>query len=356
MRIVVSTGGTGGHIYPMLTVAEELKGMNHAILFSGGLYGPEKELAKKAGFEFFGVNIKGFDRKDLFKSLTALFLLPLAVLKAMKMLNTFRPNAVIGAGGYASAPTAIAAILKKIPLFLIEQNVYPGLVTRKLSLKARKVFTSFEKSAQWLKGANVVISGNPVRKGFSFGDNNRFSKGEKVLIVMGGSQGARSINNAVVEALPLIKDIGCTIYHQTGKLDFESVKSSYEKIFPSAHVQPYFENIAEIMSKGSLALCRAGASTCAELTLSGLPSILVPYPGAGGHQKLNALSLSDEGAAIYLDNAELSGESVSSKIRELITDAKKLELMSANARELAKPFAGETIARGICEALEGTWG
>lgn len=355
MRIVISTGGTGGHINPALALAEELKGLNHTILFMGGLYGPEKSKAEKAGFDFVGLSIRGLDRSSILATAKALFLLPLAVLKAMKVFKTFRPHAVVGVGGYASSPSVIAASLRKIPLFLMEQNVYPGVVTRKFAKKALKVFTSFEGSNKWLKGAETSLAGNPVRKGFAFGRKRDFYTKKKTLLVMGGSQGARSINRSVIAALPILKEIDIEIYHHTGPYDCNEVREAYALHFPGGVVKEFFDDIDSVMGGAHLALCRAGAMTCAELAVVGLPSILVPYPGAGGHQSLNAKEMSENGAAVIIDDGELSAETLVKTIKELLGEPEKLELMSANCREAARPDATERIASEIEQVMEGKW-
>ncbi len=352
MRIVVTAGGTGGHINPALVVAEECRSMQAKVLFVGGLYGPEHKRAADAGFGFVGLNVRGLDRSSLLKSVKSLAIFPAALKKAMKILSVFSPDVVVGAGGYASAPATVAATLKNIPLFLMEQNVYPGMVTRRLARRASRVFTSFEETKRWLPGADISLSGNPVRRGFSYGKTRTFGE-EKSLLVMGGSQGAHSINMAMAEALPMLEKIPLKIFHQAGEREYEVVKAMYSLYKQHAVVEPYFENMHEIMNHADLAVARAGASTCAELNLSGLPAVLVPYPGAGGHQKLNAEALVAQGAAMMVDDAALNGETLAETVEELFTDREKLEMMSANSREMARPDAGRTIAREIIGAVEG---
>jgi UDP-N-acetylglucosamine--N-acetylmuramyl-(pentapeptide) pyrophosphoryl-undecaprenol N-acetylglucosamine transferase len=237
----------------------------------------------------------------------------------------------------------------------MEQNVYPGLVTRRFAGVAQRIFTAFEGSREWLKGAGVSVTGNPVRKGFNAGSDRDFFAEKKVLLVMGGSQGARSINRSVISALPALKKLGIEIYHHTGPHDHEEVKEAYVQHLPGGVVREFFDDIDSVMGKAHLALCRAGASTCAELAVAGLPSILVPYPGAGGHQKHNAKEMSDNGAATTIDDGELSGETLAETVRSLLGDPEKLELMSANCRESARPDATERIASEIEKTMEGKW-
>ena len=352
MRIVVTAGGTGGHINPALVVASELRERKNTLLFIGSLQGPEEQKAHDAGLEFLGLNVKGFDRANSLNRLTAAAQLPWAINNGLKALSVFRPDAVIGFGGYASGPASIAALIKSVPLFLLEQNVYPGLVTRMLRKRARRVYSSFSESGGWLKGADVIYAGNPTRRGFYNPGRTYKDKKSLTLLVMGGSQGARSINRAMIDALLLIRDFDLKVYHQSGLADVEEVKSAYARFMPDAVVAPYFDNMDEVMADADIAIARAGASTCAELALSCLPAILIPYRGAGGHQVLNANVLVDNGAARMIDDAELSGELLAQNLGELIRDKFSLERMSANSREMAKPDASKIIVRDIIKTLE----
>ena len=352
MRIVVTAGGTGGHINPALVVAKELKERKNTMLFIGSLKGMEEQKARDAGLEFLGLKVKGFDRASVLNRLTAAARLPWVVNSALKALSVFRPDAVIGFGGYASGPASIAALINSVPLFLLEQNVYPGLVTRMLRKRARRVYSSFSESQRWLDGADVLYAGNPTRRGFYNPGRTYKDKKTLTLLVMGGSQGARSINHAMIESLLLIRDFDLKVYHQSGVADVEDVKSAYARFMPDAVVAPYFDDMDEIMAAADIAIARAGASTCAELTLSGLPAILIPYPGAGGHQVLNANVLVDNGAAMMIDDSELTGERLAENLGELIRDKSSLERMSANSREMARPDAAKIIVRDIIKTLE----
>lgn len=356
MRMVVAGGGTGGHINPALVMAEEFRKMKHTVLFMGSTHGPERRRALSAGFEFMGIEVKGFNRSNYLKLLKALAILPAALLKARDTFAVFRPDAVLGAGGYASGPPAVAALQSGVPLFLLEQNVYPGLVTRWLAKKARKVYTSFSESERWFKRAELFYAGNPTRAGFARGVRKYDEKSVKTVLVMGGSQGARSINRAMVEALPLLKNARLKIYHQTGAGDIENVRGAYVGLGADATVEPYFEKMDKIMKTADFAVARAGAGTCAELTISGLPSILIPYPLAGGHQKFNADALCDGGAAHLLEDRWLTGKSLAERIRELMDNPETLEKMSANCMEMARPTAATIIAQDMEKTLEARWG
>jgi UDP-N-acetylglucosamine--N-acetylmuramyl-(pentapeptide) pyrophosphoryl-undecaprenol N-acetylglucosamine transferase len=196
-----------------------------------------------------------------------------------------------------------------------------------------------------------VVAGNPTRREFEDARKRNFRAAEKSLLVMGGSQGARSINRAMALALPLLVGLKIKICHQTGQNDFEETKAAYANYFPSAEVAPFFEDMAERMRNAHLAVARAGASTCAELLLSALPSVLVPYPGAGGHQKHNALSLENCGAAEIADDSALSGEFLAEKIKSLLEQAETLERMSLSAARNARPGAARFICRDIMTEL-----
>lgn len=350
--MIVTAGGTGGHIYPALAVADELKRMGNTILFVGGLAGPEQEMARRAGFDFLGIDVRGFDRRNIAKALLALFAFPVALAKAAKAVNVFRPDAVIGAGGYASGPSCLLASMKGVPLFLLEQNVYPGLVTRWLAGKARRVYANFTESARWLRGADVMVAGNPTRQEFTAAAPRNFDVPRKTILVMGGSQGANAVNRAVIAALPRLAKMNVKIYHQTGKQMLAETRAAYLEAMVEAVVEPYFENMADLMRESHLAIVRAGAGTCAELALTALPSILVPYPGAGGHQRLNALAMENIGAAAVVDEINLNGEMLAEMVRDILRDPDKLRKMSANARENAKPDAARVIARDIIKHTE----
>ncbi len=355
MRIVTAAGGTGGHIFPAIALAAELKRMGHTILFMGGLKGNEGENAKNAGFDFIGVDVIGFDRSNVINLVKAFAKLPLAVLKAGSALSTFSPHAVVGAGGYASGPACLSAAMKRIPLFLLEQNVYPGLVTRKLAKKARRVYTSFGESSRWLKGADVLYAGNPARPEFTFTHRRYDPAARRKILIFGGSQGAHSINQAVIDAMPMLAKLGIDFIHQTGERDFMEIKEAYKKQIPGADVRPFFENMADMMKNADFAVCRAGASTCAELSLTGLPALLVPYPGAGGHQMLNAKAMESAGAAEVIKDGELSGGTLFEKIKAIAADVEKLSRMSANAREAAKVDAVKIISTDILKLMEASW-
>ncbi len=356
-KFVVTAGGTGGHIFPALAVAEEMRRLGHTVLFVGSAGGPESARAAAMGFDFFGVDVTGFDRKSALRSARSLFLLPRAVLRARKAVSKFQPDAVIGCGGYASGPSCIAAAVGGIPLFLLEQNVHPGLVTRRLAKRAKKVYASFPGTRDRLGSGNVVVAGNPVRKEFSPPPPRDFKAAGKTLLVIGGSQGARSINRAMTAALPMLSGMSMRIYHQTGPKDVGEVRAAYSGWTPPsgtllAVVEPFFEDMAEKMRGAHLAVGRAGASTCAELLISGLPSILVPFPGAGGHQRHNALALENFGAAAVMDDAGLEGRRLAEKIVDLLRHPDVLRMMSSNAESHARPDA----ARFICADIISTMG
>ncbi|MBI3581734.1 MAG: undecaprenyldiphospho-muramoylpentapeptide beta-N-acetylglucosaminyltransferase [Nitrospinae bacterium] len=354
---MVTAGGTGGHIFPALAVAEEMRRLGHLVLFAGSSGGPESSRAAAMGFDFFGVDVKGLDRRSALRSARSLFLLPRAVLRARKAVSEFKADAVIGCGGYASAPSCIAAVLGGVPLFLLEQNVDPGLVTRRLARRAEKVYASFAGTKERLGSGNVVVAGNPVRKEFSPPPPRDFNAPVRTLLVIGGSQGARSINRAMTAALPSLSGMSIRICHQTGPKDVGEVRAAYSAWTPppgtpSASVEPFFEDMAEKMRGAHLAVGRAGASSCAELLISGLPSILVPFPGAGGHQRHNALALENFGAATVMEDAGLDGGLLAGKIVELLRRPDVLGTMSSNAESHARPDA----ARFICSDVISTMG
>ncbi|MBI3793757.1 MAG: undecaprenyldiphospho-muramoylpentapeptide beta-N-acetylglucosaminyltransferase [Nitrospinae bacterium] len=366
-RIIVTAGGTGGHIFPALAVAEEMRRLGNAVLFVGSAGGPESARAKSDGFQFVGLKVAGFDRSSLLKTIKSLALLPWAVREAMETLSSFSADAVVGCGGYASGPSCIAAAIKEKPFFLLEQNVYPGLVTRRLAHRAAKIYASFPETRNYLERGNMAVFGNPTRREFVPPPKRDFQSFEKTLLVIGGSQGARSINKAVMQALPALSKLNLRIIHQTGESDAGDVRAAYAKRVtafagrssngsfafsaPTMTAEPFFEDMADKMKSAHLAVARAGASSCAELLLTGLPSVLVPYPGAGGHQKYNALAMENCGASVEIDDVDLTGEILAEKISGLVRKPAILEKMSYSCVKNSRPGAARAISDDIMKAL-----
>jgi UDP-N-acetylglucosamine--N-acetylmuramyl-(pentapeptide) pyrophosphoryl-undecaprenol N-acetylglucosamine transferase len=338
-KVVLVAGGTGGHIYPGIAVAQELRrrGATDDLLFIGSEEGLEKELVAKAGYKLQLIKARAFTRRISFRSFTAPCLSVLGFFQALTILASFSPSAVISFGGYAALPVVLAAKALGIKVFVHEQNVLPG-VANKLSFRlADRVFLSFPESLKYCRGSVV---GNPVRAEILRA--GRQTGGRKVALVLGGSQGARRLNQAVVSALPQLKNSGWTIVHSIGRRDFPA-----QSAVQSANYQPveYIEDMAQALASADLVISRAGATAIAEFTAAGLPMVLVPYPHAAeGHQDLNADAVAQAGAAIKVSDRDFTAEKLLSILSDRSLDLVK---MGERARSLAHPEAARLIAEAL---------
>jgi UDP-N-acetylglucosamine--N-acetylmuramyl-(pentapeptide) pyrophosphoryl-undecaprenol N-acetylglucosamine transferase len=351
-RLAVTTGGTGGHIFPALAVAAEVSRRNPGarILFLGG-NGPEGELARKAGIDFVALPASGVLGKGI-KGLFAILKTGRGVLLAGREIARFRPQAVVGFGGYAGFCPVLAAALRGIPTAVHEQNSVPGVTNRLLGKIVRRVFVSFDDRLGNFPALKVERTGNPVREAIA--QARRESLGERRnLLILGGSQGAKAINDAVVAALPQLSAARVNILHQTGAADEARIRAAYEKAGADpTNVHGFIEGMAQAYAWADLALCRAGASTIFELAATGTPSVLVPFPfAAHDHQRVNARHLADLGAAVLLDQNELSAQRLADIVPGLLGDAARLGSMSRAAKTFARPDAAARIVDGIEEML-----
>jgi UDP-N-acetylglucosamine--N-acetylmuramyl-(pentapeptide) pyrophosphoryl-undecaprenol N-acetylglucosamine transferase len=354
-RLVVTTGGTGGHIFPALAVAAEVKRRNPdaRILFLGGS-GPEGALAEKAGLKFKALPASGVLGKGA-KSLLSIIWVGRGVIKATRALRNFNPEAVIGFGGYAGFCPVLAAALMRIPTAVHEQNSVPGVTNRVLGKLVRRVFVSFDDRLGAFPAVKVVRTGNPVRAEIcavtreTLGDRRN-------LLILGGSQGARAINDAVVAALPQLMAARVNILHQTGAADEARIRAAYEKAGADpSNVHGFIEGMSGAYAWADLALCRAGASTVFELAATGTPSVLVPFPfAAHDHQRVNAKHLAELGAAVMVDQNDLSASALAELVPGLLGDTARLASMSRAARTFARPEAASLIADGLEELCRET--
>ena len=345
MRIVFAGGGTGGHLFPGLAVAREFQRRdgNTQILFIGTEQGIEYQVLPKEGFKLETLAVKGLKGRGLRGLLDALYGIPAGLWRSLAILRGFHPDCVIGLGGYASGPVLLAAKLKRIRCAIMEQNLRPGFTNRLLARWVDRVFTAYRESEDYFPRARVLETGNPVR----WTQTPQVKRSEKFsLLVFGGSAGARRINYAVVDALKLLGDLNnaMVITHQTGQLDYDTIKQAYGALPFEATVTPFIDRMDEAYAGADLVLCRAGAMTLAELTVFGKAAILVPYPFAiYDHQRSNAESLQERGAAAVILDQELTGEVLAERIRGYFTDRSRLERMAAAARALGRPDAAARI-------------
>lgn len=368
MRLVVTGGGTGGHIYPALAVAEMMQTDPdvEAVQYMGKTGGLESELVPQNGVPFKGIEFYGMPREKSpllpFKLLAWALKLQQAKAHAKALLQSFKPHVVFGTGGYVSAPVLMAAKSLNIPYVVHEPDAQPGLVNRLMSRDARVITTSFSEGAERLKhkpNQQVLVTGNPIR-----GSIGHLSKAEAlqalglhwpvdkpVLLVTGGSQGARKINTAVVEALPtLLDELGFAVAHLTGKkLCDETIaaldqQNSSLRNHPSYWVQPYSGQMAALLAIADLALCRAGSLSLSEMYVCGVPTILVPYPfAASDHQRKNAQASVRSGASLYIEDSECTGERLIQEIRPLVRDTAQRMAMKSAAVRLGHPNATQEI-------------
>jgi UDP-N-acetylglucosamine--N-acetylmuramyl-(pentapeptide) pyrophosphoryl-undecaprenol N-acetylglucosamine transferase len=359
---VIAGGGTGGHLYPGIAVARELlrRSPQSVVTFAGTSRGIESRVLPREGFELDVLRSAGFKGASAAGSLRSLALLPVAGLDAWRIVSRRSPDLVIGVGGYSSGPVVAVASLRGIPTLLLEQNAVPGLTNRILARFVTAAAVTFESTVTYF-GRRGFVAGNPVRAEFldagGSAEHGRGAAGAARILIFGGSQGAHAINMAMVEAAPrLAAQPGrVAITHQTGERDLERVRDGYRRAGLEARVEPFLFAMDREMKSADLVICRAGATTLAELTAAGRPSLLVPLPTAtDDHQRKNAEVLVAAGAADMIEQSSLSGERLAHRIGELIADGGRLQRMSAAARGFARPDAARHIVDKALELAAGS--
>jgi len=352
MRIAIACGGTGGHIYPGLAVAEALRERHPTaeILFIGGSR-LEASLVPQAGWAFRAVAARPLPRRPSLAALTALGVVAAGTVQSLRILRVFRAQAVLATGGYAAAPVGVAAALLRIPIVLQEQNLLPGLTTRLLSRLAARVSIPHEQVRSHLpKG---TVTGVPIRRAALGGDRGRglarfgLDAGLFTVLVLGGSQGAQSLNAAMPEAAERLRDPHAVqVLHQAGRGQAEWVRRRTAQIrAPRYLAVGYIDDVADAYACADLVVCRAGAGTLAEVTAHGLPAVVVPYPfAAEGHQDTNARVLERAGAAVVIPDRELSGPRLALVIDALRGDPARARAMAEASAELGRPDAAARVA------------
>lgn len=357
--ITISGGGTGGHIYPAIGIAKELIFLDPVveIVFIGGADRLESTIVPQHGFRFFPIPVAGFPRKLTWKWLPVIAQVCSGLVHSLWLLKRLKPSVVVGTGGYVCGPVLFAALLLGIPTIVQEQNAYPGLTNRILGRWAKSVHLAFEGATTYFPAGVAKVTGNPIRRTIgtvkrSNATYERFGLDAnlKTVFVMGGSQGAHSINQIVIDALGNLATLHhqLQIIHQTGEKDYQEVIESYRSS-PLRHlIQPYFGSIELVYSIVDLMICRAGGMTISEVTACGIPAIFIPLPTAtGDHQKLNAETVADRGGGVVLNEQKLTGNDIADWVIQIVSDAAKLQQMSAAACQLGNPKAGEEIATSI---------
>jgi UDP-N-acetylglucosamine--N-acetylmuramyl-(pentapeptide) pyrophosphoryl-undecaprenol N-acetylglucosamine transferase len=359
VRVLIAGGGTGGHLYPGIALARELQRRDPAahVSFVGTAAGIEARVVPRARFPLELIRVAGLKGKSRRDRMRGLVLLPLAALDAWRVISAQRPDVVVGVGGFASGPVLAIAALRGYPTMLLEQNALPGITNRLLARLVRAAAVNFEAALAYFPRTGFV-AGNPVRPEFFPAQNeeanDRFTKPRDAarVLVFGGSQGAHAINVAVVEAASRLAATGVrlAITHQTGERDLDLVRAAYQRAGLAARVEAFIFEIDRAMKAADVVICRAGATTLAELAASATPAILVPLPTAtDDHQRRNAAAVARSGGAIVIDERDLKGDALTSALKDLVGDPERLVRMAAAARTLARPDAAERIADRVEE-------
>ncbi len=362
MRVLIAGGGTGGHLFPGIALAEEVvtRHPRNDVVFVGTQRGLEARVVPANGFVLEKISARGLKGMGALKLLAGVLALPLAFLESWRILRRYRPDVVVGVGGYASGPVVLTAWLLRIPTALQEQNALAGLTNRVLGRFVDAAFVSFEEARRFFPAKRAQLLGNPIRRGLlenflrSSKPHERFT-----VLVFGGSLGAHGLNTRVVGALEHLAAVKgeLSIVHQTGKQDLEAVKRGYAERGIDADVREFIDDMSSAYLGADLVVCRAGATTLAELTVCKKPAILVPFPFAtDDHQAVNARALVDAGAALMFREAELTGEGLARAILDLKQHPEKLQRMEKAAGQLGRPEAAREIADVLQQMCLKRWG
>ena len=354
--VLMSGGGTGGHLYPGLVVAREIRRRRAGarIVFAGTGRGGEGRTIAEQGFEHVPIRSAGLKGKSWPARIRGFSLLPVSAWDAWRVIGRVRPDLVVGLGGYSAGAVVLLAALRRIPTMVLEQNVTPGITNRLLAPVVSAAAVSHDAALPRFRGRGFV-AGNPVRPAFFEPVPAAATARPLRLLVLGGSQGAHAINVAMTAAAPVLAGSGVplAVTHQTGRGDQDLVREAYIRAGVSARVAPFFREMADVMRRADVVVSRAGATTLAELAASGRPSVLVPLPGAAdGHQQANAEVLAARGAAEVLPEAGLTGERLAARVLAIAADGERRRRMAAAARALARPRAVSIIV-DRAEALIG---
>jgi UDP-N-acetylglucosamine--N-acetylmuramyl-(pentapeptide) pyrophosphoryl-undecaprenol N-acetylglucosamine transferase len=343
MRAILAGGGTGGHVIPALAIAQQLqKQYKSEIRFIGTARGIENRLVPAAGFPLRLVQVGALKNVSLATRLRTVSDLPRSVWESRRIFREFRPDVVIGVGGYASGPGMLAAVLMRIPTLVFEPNFVPGFANRVVARFVSAAAVHFEETGRYFRRCEVT--GVPVREAFF---QISTVPATPTVLVFGGSQGAHAINQVVIESAGemLARTSGLRIIHQTGDKDFTDAQAAYAKLGGMVEAHRFIDDMPAAFAKASLLICRSGASTVAEVTAAGRPAVFVPFPrAADDHQKRNAEALERAGAAVMLEEQKLTRESLVETVSSLLADASRLRTMGEAARKLSHPNAAHDIA------------
>jgi len=360
MKLLIAGGGTGGHLFPGVAIAEEVRARDPAssLLFVGTARGIEARVCPRDGWALDLIDVAGLKGGGVLGLLKGLFRVPRALVQSWRLLRRHQPDLVLGVGGYASGPMVLAAALSGRPTAILEQNSVPGVTNRMLGRVVRAVFGAFEAARAHFPAAKYRLVGNPVRRKVRESLERATPQAEEAgdtLLVVGGSQGAHAVNELVCAAAALLKERGVTLklLHQTGEQDREPIARRYAEAGVDAQVRAFIDDMAGAYRAARLAVTRAGASTLAELTALGVPALLVPFPqAADDHQTHNARELEERGAARLLPQRDTTAETLADHIAELWRDPPARARMAEASRALGRPRAHAEIADAL-EALAG---
>ncbi|MCB9753947.1 MAG: undecaprenyldiphospho-muramoylpentapeptide beta-N-acetylglucosaminyltransferase [Myxococcales bacterium] len=353
MRVMIAGGGTGGHLFPGIALAEEVRARGGEVVFVGTERGIEARVLPAQGWPLELIEVSGIKGRGVRGLLTGLLRLPRAWWQSRAILRRVRPDVVIGVGGYASGPIVATAALMRIPTAIMEQNSIPGITNRILARLVRRIFTSFDDLRGFFPERKIVRAGNPIRRALleqlRAGDEQADDHRPPRLFVFGGSQGARAINEQVLAAAPGLFDAlpGLEIWHQTGRAELERVQAGYEalgSLRARVRVDGFIDDMASAYRWADLVLCRAGATSVAELAAVGRPAILVPFPHAtDNHQEFNARALVERGAAVLQRQSEWTPAGLTETLTALLGDRARLSEMRTAMLEAARPDAAARI-------------
>ncbi len=350
MRYLISGGGTGGHIFPAVSIANALKELDPEaeILFVGALGRMEMERVPQAGYKIVGLPVRGFDRKKPWKNVSVLIDLSKSIRQVKKIIRDFKPNVGVGVGGYASGAAMWAAAKMGIPILLQEQNGFAGVTNKILKDKAAKICVAYEGMEKFFPADKIILTGNPVRQNLLDGRKSK-DDGRKTLLIIGGSLGARTINEAVIAGLKELTNAGIKVVWQTGKVYYEKCKSAWEAAGSPANIEclDFLSDMPDRYANADLVISRAGASSISEICLLGKPAILVPSPNvAEDHQTHNAMALVNKDAAVLVRDADAAEKLIATAL-ELLNDPKRLKTLQTNVLKLAQKDSAKRIAEEV---------
>jgi UDP-N-acetylglucosamine--N-acetylmuramyl-(pentapeptide) pyrophosphoryl-undecaprenol N-acetylglucosamine transferase len=355
MRLLIAGGGTGGHLFPAVAIAEAVKveDPNADILFVGTRHGIETRIISDTGFPIRYITARGMRKTGLLNNIFGALELPVGVFQSLAIIREFRPSFVLGVGGYASGPTLAAAVLLRVPNAIQEQNSVMGTTNRILSRFVDRIFTSWEDTEPPTPAEKTFLAGNPVRGDLLQEESHDEDQETIHILIFGGSRGARSINLAVSGSLDLLTPLAdkVRILHQTGLGAAEDVKTSYDRVGIQAEVREFIHEMGPAYNWADLVVCRSGAGSLAEITALGKPAIVVPYPYAiGDHQMRNARALEARGAVRIIPDESLKNGALVKEIRNIAENPQLLHAMAENSRKSGRPDAARTIALQILKA------